>query len=318
MRLLGDLEISQVLDQQIVTEIVAAAFEASSVNTTDGFRRPVLGNGASLHVVSGADQAGHFVTKLNVTASGSARRGIIVVQDAASADVLAVLDSKLITLLRTAAVSALALRLFTVGRIEKLCFLGAGVQAETQIRAMSIERELGEVMIWSRDSSKAKQLSQRLSAVAECRAIDNIADGAASADVLVTCTRSSSPLFQNLTHFPNLIVAVGADSPGKRELPTSAYKGATFVVDSFESCAAYGELHHALEEEMTSPSAVHVLGDVLSGRVPLEQLGSRRIIVDTTGTAVQDAAAALLALSRATELGLGSTVDLWMPGAIRA
>lgn len=318
MRLLGDIEISQVLDQQVVTEIVAAAFVATSVKPTEGFRRPVLGNGASLHIVSGADQAGHFVTKLNVHASGSTRRGIIVVQDAASADVLAVLDSRLITLLRTAAVSALALRLFTVGKIEKLCFLGAGVQAETQIRAMSMERELGEVMVWSRDRSNANQLSKRLSDITECRIIDNIADGAALADVLVTCTRSSSPLFQQLSHFPKLIVAVGADSPGKRELPTSAYKEATFVVDSIESCAAYGELHHALEEGMTSPSAVHELGDVLSGRVPLEQLRDSRIIVDTTGTAVQDAAAALLALSRATELGLGSTVDLWAPGAIRA
>ena len=95
------------------------------------------------------------------------------------------------------------------------------------------------------------------------------------------------------------IAAVGADSEDKQELEADLVASATLVADVVEQCAAIGELHHSIEAGLRScedPPAS--LGEVVAGRRPGRTRDSEIVIFDSTGTALQDVAAAAMAWER--------------------
>jgi alanine dehydrogenase len=107
------------------------------------------------------------------------------------------------------------------------------------------------------------------------------------------------------------IAAVGADSEDKQELDPTLLTQATVVVDSLEQCATIGELHHALEAGLLTRAAVHAeLGQVIAGRRPSRASAHEITIFDSTGTALQDVAAAAMVYERALVAGAGTTLDL--------
>ena len=96
------------------------------------------------------------------------------------------------------------------------------------------------------------------------------------------------------------IAAVGADSEGKWELNPDLFVSNTVVVDSLEQCSTIGDLHHALEAGVVTREDVQAeFGQVVAGRKPGRTSPDEIIVFDSTGMALQDAAAALLAYERA-------------------
>jgi ornithine cyclodeaminase/alanine dehydrogenase-like protein (mu-crystallin family) len=153
-------------------------------------------------------------------------------------------------------------------------------------------------------------MSRRLSI--EVTAESDVARALAGADACVTCTPSRSPYLAREHVAPGaFIAAVGADSEDKQELEADLVASATLVADVVEQCAAIGELHHALEAGLRSredPPAT--LGEVVAGRRPGRSRNSEIVIFDSTGTALQDVAAAAMAWERATAAGAGLPVEL--------
>jgi ornithine cyclodeaminase/alanine dehydrogenase-like protein (mu-crystallin family) len=115
-----------------------------------------------------------------------------------------------------------------------------------------------------------------------------------ASDVCVTCTPSREPLlFADDVRPGTFVAAVGADHPEKQELDPELLRRATVVVDIRDQCAAMGELHHALARGLLSSDAVHAeLAEVVSGRKVGRRNGEETTIFDSTGTALQDVAAA--------------------------
>jgi ornithine cyclodeaminase/alanine dehydrogenase-like protein (mu-crystallin family) len=106
------------------------------------------------------------------------------------------------------------------------------------------------------------------------------------------------------------VAAVGADDGGKQELEPELLASSTLVVDVLEQCAAIGELHHALTADVVRRADVHAeLGDVVSGRRRGRQDAAEVTVFDSTGTALEDVAAAALAYERALAQGRGSSFD---------
>jgi ornithine cyclodeaminase/alanine dehydrogenase-like protein (mu-crystallin family) len=105
------------------------------------------------------------------------------------------------------------------------------------------------------------------------------------------------------------VAAVGADSQGKQELEPALVASATLVVDLLEQCAEIGELQHALAAGLTSRQRVHAeLADVVSGRRPGRTHADEITIFDSTGTALQDVAAAARVYQNARVTGRGLAV----------
>jgi thiomorpholine-carboxylate dehydrogenase len=213
-------------------------------------------------------------------------QAIIAVFRAHTGEPLAVMDGRLITELRTAAVSAVATKLLASPAAKTLAVLGSGVQARAHVRALSLVRKFDEIRVWSRNPQHAQAFAGEMSATAT-----SAEDAVRSADVVVTCTDSPEPVLRGAWLKPGVLVnAVGAVGPARRELDDNAMRGAV-VVDSRE--AAMQESGDVL---LAGAQIYAELGELLAGTKPLPK--AEVTVFKSLGLAVEDLAAAKLVLEK--------------------
>lgn len=211
--------------------------------------------------------------------------GLMLILSAETGAPLALLnDEGWLTDARTAAAGVLALEGAKSEEQTVLGILGAGVQAELQARWITRHRGFERVAIWARNPIAAERLAATLNAEGiDALTFASPAEVAQEASVIVTCTPSREPLLQAIDVGPkHLIIAVGADVEGKRELDPAIIDQADWIIcDDVERCLSHGEIQgRSLEARRLA-----VLGQRLkSGNRPLSGL----IIVDLTGLPAQD------------------------------
>ena len=240
-------------------------------------------------------------------------QGLIVLFDAERGTPVAVMDSTVITLLRTGAATAGAATRLAPAGARRLAIVGTGRQAEVQLRAVARVSTLDRVDLIGRD---AERVALRADALAVATGLDVRAATdvgvAALADVVVTATPATAPvLFARHVRAGAFVAGVGADSPHKHELAVDLIARATVIADVREQVLAVGDTHHAVAAGVVGPGhVVAELGDVLTGRHPGRSDPGETIVYDSTGTALQDVAAAAAVLGRARAEGVGREVDL--------
>lgn len=217
-------------------------------------------------------------------------QGAILLADGTNGMLLAVIDSAEVTLRRTAAASAIAARLLARPDSKTMLICGCGEQGRAHADAfrdvLSIERHL----LWDRDRDCAEQLAAGLNG----EAVLDLNTVAGSADVIVTCTSATEPFLQSHMVGPGtFIAAVGADSPAKSEIAPRLMAAARVVTDVTAQSAEMGDLHHAVEAGAMTVEDVHAdLAELLVGARPGRTSPEQIFIFDSTGTGLQDAAAA--------------------------
>ena len=214
-------------------------------------------------------------------------QAVIVVFRTETGEPLAVMDGRLITELRTAAVSAAATKLLSPAAASSLAILGSGVQARAHFRALSLVRQFEDVRVWSRNSDNAKALAAEIGA----RAFSMPEEAVRGADVVVTVTSASEPVLRGAWLKPGALVnAVGAVGPIRREVDSDTMRGAV-VVDSREAAAK-----ESGDILLAGASIYAELGEILAGTRPKPE--SDTIVFKSLGIAVEDLAAAKLVLEK--------------------
>ncbi|MGA2902834.1 MAG: ornithine cyclodeaminase family protein [Candidatus Korobacteraceae bacterium] len=209
---------------------------------------------------------------------------VIALFRAATGEPLAMMDGRLITELRTAAVSAVATQLLSPPGARSLAILGSGVQARAHFRALSLVRKFDDIRIWSRNPQHAQVLANEIGARST-----SAEDAVRGADVVVTATNSPEPVLRGSWLKPGVLVnAVGAVGTKNRELDDDAMRGAV-IVDSRE--AAMQESGDVL---LANAPIYAELGELLAGTKPMPQARIR--VFKSLGLAVEDLAAAKLVL----------------------
>jgi thiomorpholine-carboxylate dehydrogenase len=231
--------------------------------------------------------------KLVTVYEGNASRGLpthqatIELFRSDTGEPLVTMDGRLITELRTAAVTAVATRLLAKPEARILAILGSGVQARAHARALRLVRPFEEIRLWSRTREHAVRCAEEIGA----KAMDAKA-AVRGADVVVTVTYAAEPVLEGAWLSPDALVnAVGAVGPGKRELDDHAMN-ATIVVDSRAAAAQEaGDIMH-------SGANIHAeIGELLAGARPLPARGGR-VVFKSLGLAVEDVVAARLVWDR--------------------
>ena len=138
------------------------------------------------------------------------------------------------------------------------------------------------------------------------------ADCVPNSDICITCTTSEKPVLMTAHLRPGLfIAAVGADNPHKQELDPTILAAGTLVCDSTRQCADFGELRHAIAAGVMTAERVHAeLSQIIAGQRPGRTTRQEITIYDSTGTATQDVAAAIVAYEQARNRGLGTAIQL--------
>jgi alanine dehydrogenase len=274
------------------------------------------------HVKAGLLVAGrtYFAAKANANFPQNMQRfglptiqGIIVLCDAQNGYPLALMDSIEITIVRTGVATAIAAKYLARPDSTVATICGCGNQGRIQLHALKKVLPLERVYAYDNDSSRARQFADELSAALriEAQVAHDLSRAVRQSDVVVTCTPSRQYFLKKDDVAPGtFIAAVGADSSDKQELDPALLVSNKVVVDILDQCATIGELHHALEKNLMTQSDIHAeLGEVVAGRKSGRVSKDEITIFDSTGMALQDAAAAAVVYEKAIGLGKGMTVD---------
>jgi ornithine cyclodeaminase/alanine dehydrogenase-like protein (mu-crystallin family) len=195
---------------------------------------------------------------------------------------LVVMDGRLITEIRTAAVSAAATKLLAPPDAKVLAILGSGVQARSHAEALRLVRQFEEIRVWSSTREHAEQFAKEIGA-----SVSSAEGAVREADVVVTATSSKTSILRGqwLKHGCH-VNAVGACRPDWRELDDDAMRNIVYV-DSRE--AAMKESGDIL---LSGAEIYAELGDAFAGKV--RPRANETTIFKSLGMAVEDIAAALL------------------------
>jgi thiomorpholine-carboxylate dehydrogenase len=211
---------------------------------------------------------------------------VIVLFKPETGEPLALMDGRLITEMRTAAVSAVATDRLARADASVLAILGSGVQAHSHLEALRHVRPFPEVRVWSPRNARAFATRHGVRATASAQ------EAVGGADVVVVATSATTPVLHGRWLAPGTHVnAVGATRPDWRELDDDLMAAATLFVESREPATREsGDVRAA-------PGGVAAeLGEVVSGTHPGRRDAREITLYKSVGVAVEDVAAAALVI----------------------
>src|SRR5262249_9237248 len=314
--LLSGRDLEQLLRPQTASAALRDAYCALADNRGDQGRSVGFTiEGGSIHVKSGLLPGSHlaFASKVNVNLPQNSTlrelptiQGIVVVSDARNGRPLAVMDSVTLTGIRTAATAALAAQYGARKESARAAIIGCGAQAKYQLEAMRSVFALRTIRVFDIDKARAQAFAANHSA-SDCTVLpaSSIRAALAEVDICITCTTSNSPvLTEDLNLKGCFVAAVGADNPEKHEVAPGLMRQARILVDDVEACACGGDLNHALRAGAVTKDKVHAdLADLVAGRKRGRASPDELVIFDSSGSGVQDVAAAWAAYREAVRAG---------------
>ncbi|HLK77409.1 MAG TPA: hypothetical protein VKU77_27645 [Streptosporangiaceae bacterium] len=309
VRLLTRSQVRSLLRWPALIEATARALTEASGGGSAAAASQLHVPGAALHVKLGHLKSGALErppvlsVKANLRPQAGGAAGLVMAFDPVGYTVRAVLDSADITAMRTGAIAAVAARQLAGPGPHVLAMIGAGPVARQSLAALSEVVKLEQVRVWSRDQGRSEEISL---GTAMATAVGSVQRAVAGAGLVLTATPAREPLIAAADLDDHAVVlAMGADTRGKRELGDGVLDDAELVADVPADAAEVGEL--AYLPGGPDPARCVALGDLLAGRRRLS--GGKRVVFDSVGTAVADAAAVALILDTAEAGQVGTLLD---------
>jgi ornithine cyclodeaminase/alanine dehydrogenase-like protein (mu-crystallin family) len=220
---------------------------------------------------------------VNADAGLPTHQATIVLYEKATGQPLAAMDGRLITEMRTAAVSAAITKRLAPAPSRVLALLGSGVQAHAHLEALSRVRTFDDVRVWSRNAEHAAHFARQHGV----RAVESAETAVRGADVVVTATAAREPILKGAWLKPGSHVnAVGSSRRDWRELDDEAMENAV-LVDSREAAAV-----EAGDVIIPNAAIYAEIGEIFDGAEPPP--ASATTVFKSVGLAVEDVAAARL------------------------
>jgi alanine dehydrogenase len=257
-----------------------------------------IGSGESLLVMPCWRKAGHLGVKIVTVFPENVRRdlpsvnGEYLLLSAETGQSLALIDGRALTLLRTAAVSALAADLLAIPRPDSLLMVGTGALAPYLIEAHLAIRSYRSVAIWGRNLDKANRLVEGLARKGwPVRLTTELEKAAREANVISCATMAESALIKGqwLREASHLDL-VGSFRPSMREADIDCFRDAFVVVDTLDALQESGDLIGPLQSKVIRREDIVHLSGLVSN--PASKSRARRTVFKSVGCAVADLAAA--------------------------
>jgi ornithine cyclodeaminase/alanine dehydrogenase-like protein (mu-crystallin family) len=241
-----------------------------------------------------------------------AHQGIVTLFDGEIGVPTAILDGSAMTAIRTAAVTAVATRLLARQDATVLAILGAGVQCRTHLRSLAPTRSFSETRIYAPTRAHVQEVIDELAQHAQIA--DSAEAAVRGADVVVIATSAKQPVIDHAWLDPGTHVnSVGASVRTAWELDIATVAASSYFCDARESVLnEAGEFAKAKEDGAISGDD-HIraeIGEILAGQATGRSSDDELTVFRSLGIAVEDLAAAQLAVANARTQGLGTEVEL--------
>jgi len=236
--------------------------------------------------------------------------------DAESGEPIALLDGAGMNPFKTGAAGAVGVDALAREDASTLAVIGTGPQARGQVRATATVREFDEVRAFSPTPEHREAFADEavdwFDADADVRAVDAASEAVSGADVVITATNASEPVFdaEDLDDGAH-VTAMGQYNPNKRELDAETIRRSTYVSDLRERATVdAGSFIAALEAGVVDEDHVHAeLGEVVAGEAPGRESADEVTVFDSGGTGIETVAGAHLLYRKARSEGLGTTIQ---------
>ena len=302
---LTEADVDGLLTPEDALEAVEGSFQRLAEGVVENVpRRRLRLEGGALAVMSAADQ-GLGVAGVKTYAAGRGGAAfVIVLFDAATDETMAVIEADRLGQFRTGAASGVAAKYLARPGATGLGVIGAGTQAEMQVRCIRAALpSVEQVLVYSRTPETREAFARKLGA----EAVDG-AQEAARQDVVVTITSSRDPVLRgDWLQAGALVCAAGANRPQARELDNAVLQRAAFVCcDSLDDARIEsGDLIEPVQQGVLDWLEVHELAEVVSGQVQGRQSDDDIVVFKSNGIAAWDVAIGAMAVERARERGVG-------------
>ena len=215
--------------------------------------------------------------------------GVVLLSDATTGELRAILDAGAVTALRTGAAAVLAAETLGLDGAAPAAVIGSGVNGRAVARTFAARGRA--VQLWDARLERAKALADELgelASVAESR------ETALAADVIATVTPGAEILFPEGSLRPGQHASLmGADGPGKAEIAVDELLRVRVVCDEWEHASHNGDIGRAVEAGKIRREDVSELGRILLGEEEGRRTDEDMTVFDSTGLAVQDLAVAI-------------------------
>lgn len=298
-------EIEKSVSMRDVIEAVKQAFSLTEKGLIEAPLRTRLQaeHGSLLFMPACSSGLGLAVLKNVNVFPGNAARGLsttlaeIMLIDASTGSLLAILDGTCVTRLRTGAASGAAFDLLGKEHCVKGALIGTGGQAEAQLEAMLAARELREVAVFSRNRENCEAFCERMRVKFADRGVcilpaESADECVRDADLIIATTTSETPVFDGrLVKKGATVSCVGTYEPDKHEIdPALIARADRIYCDSKEAALSEsGDLLIPLRMGLISEDDIlGGLGEVINGSLPGRENDEQIIVFETVGIAAQD------------------------------
>ena len=244
---------------------------------------------------------------------------LLPIFDAESGEPLALFDGASMNPYKTGAAGAVGVDALAREDATELAVVGSGSQARAQVAATATVRDLDRVRVYSPTPASredfAAEFDDRLR-TATVSAVDSAAAAVSDADIVITATRATEPVFdgEDLADGAH-VTTMGQYSPDAREVDGTTVARAKYVPDlrarADPETGDAGAYIQAVREGAVDADHVHAeLGEVVAGAAPGRTSSTEVTLFDSGGTGIETVAAAHMLYERAREEGLGETISV--------
>ncbi|MCK4712573.1 MAG: ornithine cyclodeaminase family protein [Marinosulfonomonas sp.] len=320
MIIVPEKEIAGLMDRATSFDAVEAVFAAMA--SKDAYNFPVIreaiGHADALYgFKSGFDRKSLALgLKSGGYWPGNEEKGLtnhqstVILFDADTGKVKALVGGNLLTALRTAAASAVSIKHLAPKNAKVLGMIGAGHQSTFQMRAAVEQRDFEKVIGWNYHPemlSRLADLAAELGLPFEAVELDQLG---AEADVIISITSAFAPsLLDAHVTGPTHIACMGTDTKGKQEVEAALLARATVFTDEVAQAISIGECQHAIADGSLAENAIIELGAVINGDHAGRTSDDEVTLFDGTGVGLQDLAVASSVVDLAIEKGVAIEVD---------
>ena len=237
---------------------------------------------------------------------------VIVLNDAKTGALLALMDGTYITGMRTGAAGAVAAKYLAKKDAKTLGVVGAGRQALFQIAATAGTLKLEDIFVYDINEKSIEILAAELEKIG-VKIRKTGLEEISKQDILTTTTPSRIPIIKNDWVVPGMhINAVGADAEGKEELDPAILKRAKIIVDDWAQASHSGEINVPIAKGIITKNDIYgSLGEVVASIKVGRENDQEITVFDSTGLALQDLFTAAMVYEEALKRGVGKDIKIF-------
>jgi ornithine cyclodeaminase/alanine dehydrogenase-like protein (mu-crystallin family) len=269
-----------------------------------------------LHYMAAADAKGGYMGLKIYSSAKEGLRFIVPLFNVITGDLAAIVEADFLGQIRTGAASGVATRLMAREDARVVGIIGTGLQARTQLEAISLVRKIGEVRACGRDTNRREKFVAEMSARLKVpvKSAANAEEAVREADIVVTSTTSTNPVVEGRWLKKGMhINAIGANFPQKRELDAEAVKRCDVIaVDSREqSKLESGDLIHVFGQDAERWNGVVELADIVAVKAPGRTNAEQITLFKSNGIAIEDIVVAGQIYELARQKKIGREIPMW-------